>query len=186
MIFSSTEDNVLFLYPYYSLDVKVDEMSRQVYQVFKKGWYVSQYFPGIKAHLCEALEKYFTRGEMQKLKIAITVMPSHTQGKHGEQLMMMASALVSKYDWIDASCLIQRIIEKKKSTEGGIREVNAHLQTLGLVAEPDKGVDVYIVLDDITTTGSSLEAAKQLLVANGVDANKVIKIAIAKTMYDDF
>ena len=38
MTFSITDDEVLYLYPYYSLDEKHDEVSKIVYHVFKKGW----------------------------------------------------------------------------------------------------------------------------------------------------
>ncbi len=41
------------------------------------------------------------------------------------------------------------------------------------------------MLDDITTSGSSLEAAKRLLAEDGTDERGVIKIAAAKTMLDE-
>lgn len=186
MTFCITDDEVLFLYPYYSLSEKNDETSRAVYHVFKKGWGMTTYFPDIKSDLLDAFEDFLVKNRMENLKIAIAVMPSHSKGVHGESLLKMARALAQRFGWLDVSCLIQRTIEKRKSTDGGARDVEAHLQTLGLAARLDKSVDMYIILDDITTTGSSLEAAKQLLVANDIDASSVIKVAIAKTMHDDF
>ncbi|MEY8326089.1 hypothetical protein AALB47_19585 [Lachnospiraceae bacterium 54-11] len=46
-------------------------------------------------------------------------------------------------------------------------------------------MDIFIILDDITTSGSSLEAAKRLLVEGGADERSVIKIAVVKTMHDE-
>ena len=46
-------------------------------------------------------------------------------------------------------------------------------------------IGIYIILDDITATGSSLGAAKQLLINNGVPANKIIKMAVEKTTHDN-
>ena len=60
----------------------------------------------------------------------------------------------------------------------------AHLSTLGVYSEINKGVDVYIILDDITTSDNSSETASQLLIQNGVEENKIIKIAVARTMHD--
>lgn len=185
MGFSVTYDNVYFLYPYYSLDVKMDEKSKEVYQVFKRGWNVDTFFPGIHEDLFEAFREFFAGKDMTRMQIAITVMPSHSKGKHNEYLLKMASMLAKEFGFVDASTLIQRKVEKTKSTEGGERTVNAHLMTMGLANGVKFSTNSwYIILDDITTTGSSLEAAKKLLTLNGVNAGHIIKVAIAKTMHD--
>lgn len=185
MTFSITDDEVLYLYPYYSLDEKQDEMSKEVYHVFKKGWNMPNYFPNICADLFDAVRDYIVRNNMGNLNIAVTVMPSHSKGMYGDSLLKVAHRLAKKFGYLDASDLIQRTTDKTKSTEGGLRAVWAHLATLGLAYEIDDNVDIFIILDDITTSGSSLEAAKQILVRNGVEANSIIKIAVAKTMHDN-
>ena len=155
MEFSETEDGVLYLYPYYSLSEKNDQRSKEVYQVFKKGW--DTYFQGICGDLFEAVNEYFDKESRDWCSIAVAVMPSHIKGTYGE------------FDFRDATDLIQRTKDKVKSTDGGLRDVEAHLKTLGLAGPVDEDVDIYIILDDITTSGSSLEAAKQLLVSGGAD-----------------
>ena len=187
MTFSVTDDEVLYLYPYYSLDEKHDEMSKEVYHVFKKGWGLDTYLPDICEDLFDAVEDYMAENEMEDLEVAVAVMPSHTKGMYGESLLEVAHRLSEEFGFLDASGLIERTVDKIKSTDGGVRAVWAHLRTLGLSSEFDEindRVDVYIILDDITTSGSSLEAAKQVLVKNGVDAEDVIKIAVAKTMHE--
>lgn len=178
-----TEDGVLYLYPYHSLREKDDEKSREVYQVFKKDW--DTYFPVIAEELYEAVEGYFDVDSRSWLTIAISVMPSHTKGMYGKNLASLAGSLMERFRFKDALYLIRRTKDKVKSTEGGARDVAAHLETLGLAGAIDESVDIYIVLDDITTSGSSLEAAKELLVASGADAESVIKMAIAKTVHDE-
>lgn len=187
MTFSVTDDEVLYLYPYYSLDEKHDEMSKEVYHVFKKGWGLDTYLPDICEDLFEAVEDYMAENEMEDLEVAVAVMPSHSKGTYGDSLLEVAHRLSEEFGFLDASGLIERTVDKMKSTDGGVRAVWAHLRTLGLSSEFDEindRVDVYFILDDITTSGSSLEAAKQVLVKNGVDAEDVIKIAVAKTMHE--
>lgn len=78
MAFRVTDDEVLYLYPYYSLDEKHDEVSRVVYHVFKKGWGVDTYLPGICDDLFEAVEGYMAENGMEGLEAAAAVMPSHS------------------------------------------------------------------------------------------------------------
>lgn len=182
MKFRETDDGVLYLYPYYSLSEKNDQKSKEVYQVFKKGW--DTYFQGICEDLFEAVERYFDEETRDWCIIAVAVMPSHIKGTYGEKLSEMAAELAGEFGFRDASDLIQRTKDKVKSTDGGLRDVGAHLETMGLAGPVDGDVDIFIILDDIMTSGSSLEAAKRLLVEGGADERSVIKIAIAKTMHD--
>lgn len=181
MAFSITMDDVLYLYGYYSLSEKEDETSKIIYQVFKKNWYMNKFLPQIKDDLVEALRDYINDDEI----VAVTVMPSHSKGVHSESLTELASLVANELGFVNKSNFIQRTVDKVKSTNGGARSVYEHLKTIGLASEPDDRIERYIIIDDITTTGSSLEAAKQLLINNGIKSNRIIKIAVAKTMHDD-
>lgn len=185
MDFSVTNDGVLYLYPYYTWGDKEDEMSKEVYHVFKRNWNVNQYLPGIYDDLYAAIESYGAQSGILGANTAITVMPSHARGQYGVNLLRVAEGLAEDFGFADESYLIERTVDKTKSTEGGERSVSAHLATLGLAHELISDIDQYIILDDITTTGSSLEAAKQLLIENGVLARSIIKIAVSKTTHDD-
>ena len=188
MTFSVTDDDVLYLYPYYSLGEKHDMMSKKVYHVFKKGWGLDIYLPEICEDLFEAVEDFMAENGMEYWRVAVTVMPSHLKGTYGDSLLEVAERLSDEFGYLDASDLIERTVDKTKSTEGGARDVWAHLMTLGVSDEfeyIEGRVDVYIILDDITTSGSSLEAAKQVLVKKGVDERDIIKMAVAKTMHDE-
>lgn len=154
-----------------------------MYQVFKKGW--DTYFREICEDLFEAVERYFDEETRDWCIIAVAVMPSDIKGTYGEKLSEMAAELAGEFGFRDASELIQRTKDKVKSTDGGLRDAGAHLETMGLAGPVDGDVDIFIILDDITTSGSSLEAAKRLLVEGGADERSVIKIAVAKTMHDE-
>lgn len=182
MTFKLTYDNVLYLYPYYSMSEKNDEMSKRVYHVFKKDW--DTHLPEICEDLHKAAANYFS-AYPKNSTVAVTVMPSHSRGMYGANLLSTARYLSNKFNWTDESTLIQRVVNKTKSTDGGQRTVMAHLQTLELAHTVNKNFNFYIIIDDITTTGSSLEAARQLLISNGVAAGRIIKMAVAKTMHDD-
>ena len=44
---------------------------------------------------------------------------------------------------------------------------------------------VYLVLDDITTTGNSMRACNEILLKNGVDYKNIYNIALGATVRDD-
>lgn len=185
MEFQCTEDHVLYLYPYYSLENKEDEKSKEVYHVFKKGWNLDKYYKGIFEDISDALEQYLDQNDISRSNVVITLMPSHLKGQYGSSLLKMASDLSESFGCINQSRLIKRVEDKQKSTEGGERRVYAHLQTLNVKSDEIQNKEAtYVVLDDITTSGSSLEAAKRSLMKAGIPDSKVIKIAISKTMYD--
>lgn len=187
MAFQVTNDRVLFLYPYHSYSERGDKKSKEVYHVFKRGWGMDTYFPQICEDLFEAIDDYIKSCGISKPKVVVTIMPSHNKGKYGDSLIAIAKEVCREFDFSNACGLIQRTVDKTKSTDGGSRDVFSHMCTMGLnhSIDADTSADIYIVMDDITTTGSSLEAAKRVLINDGVDARKIVKIAIAKTMYDE-
>lgn len=183
MIFTKTKDDILFLYRYYSLNVKEDEISRKVYGTFKKEW--DTYYGEIKNDFRKAMESLIDVNGWWNSKIAIAVMPSHIENAYGNNLLRLCGDICTGFNFINASKMIVRTSTKMKSTTGGERSVLAHLNTLDIDFNMRYQADYYIVLDDITTTGSSLNAAKCLLANNGIAEDKIIKIAIAKTSYDE-
>lgn len=183
MRFEITKDNVLFLYRYYSYSIKEDEISKKVYGTFKKDW--DTYYNEIRNDFSQAMGALIDDNGWEKDDIVITVMPSHMKNIYGDNLLKLSGDICKNYNFINASKMIARTLTKQKSTAGGERSVLAHLNTLDINSAMIHTGDYYIILDDITTTGSSLEAAKCLLVNHGIKKDKIIKIAVAKTSYDD-
>lgn len=172
--------DVFYLYEYYSLQDKADEDSKRVYKVFKKN--ENYYYNGILIDLCNALKDFFsTDSDLSKVRVCIV--PSHNCGCYGVYLEELANDLCRKFGMINDRDLICRTRDKVKSTAGGERTVSAHLETLGLSREIDICGNAIIILDDITTSGASLEAAKQVVLKTGINPNFVYKIAISKTCH---
>lgn len=43
----------------------------------------------------------------------------------------------------------------------------------------------FILIDDITTTGTIMDACEDILIENNIDKNSIYKLAISKTVHDD-
>lgn len=67
-----------------------------------------------------------------------------------------------------------------KKAKGGERSVQGHLQSIKVRQPPDVKGATVVILDDTVTTGNSIEAARQLLVAAGAKA--VAGIGLGRTV----
>ena len=80
----------------------------------------------------------------------------------------------------DATRALRRTKVVKKAAWGGPRSIDEHLNSISVKKELVKDKRI-IVLDDVTTTGNSLQACQKLLHSAG--ATKVQKVVIAKTVF---
>ncbi|MBN8626027.1 MAG: phosphoribosyltransferase [Planctomycetes bacterium] len=111
--------------------------------------------------------------------IAIAVVPSHDPAKTTSGLRSLAVALAAN-DRIDATSCLVRSKKIDKLAHGGDRSIEVHLGSIIVRnAELIKGQDV-LLLDDVATSGNSLEACRQLLLKAG--AARVQKLALGKTV----
>lgn len=109
----------------------------------------------------------------------LAVVPSHAPGPAGP-VAEMARRLALRKDRVDATGCLVRHARIRKLSQGGCRHVQVHLNSVCVVnAHLIRGCRVTL-LDDVTTTGNSLRACKQLLLE--ADAKSVRCIALAKTM----
>jgi predicted amidophosphoribosyltransferase len=108
--------------------------------------------------------------------IAIAVVPSHDPAKGGGGLAALSAALAGNR--IDAASSLARNQKIAKLAHGGDRSLDIHMKTIS-VANPGliAGRDV-LLLDDVTKTGNSLVACRQLLLNAG--AKSVQCAAIGK------
>jgi predicted amidophosphoribosyltransferase len=99
--------------------------------------------------------------------IAIVTVPSHDPAKPGLALKTLAAALAQNGNRIDASDCLVRTKKIDKLARGGDRSKEVHLKSIS-VTQPDliKGRHV-LLLDDVTKTGNSLHACRELLLAAG-------------------
>ncbi|MFW7189923.1 HAD-IA family hydrolase [Lysinibacillus sp. BNK-21] len=111
-------------------------------------------------------------------KISICVVPSSDKENIDTGIRFLAKKLANNR--IDATSCLKRTVTIPKATEGGPRNVAVHLKSIKVInADIIKDTSVLLI-DDVTTSGSSLDACKQLLLDAG--ANHVVKLAIGQTV----
>src|SRR5262245_28461997 len=123
-----------------------------------------------------ALENFRRKlDSMLSREIAIAVVPSHKPSSNLTGIQELARRLAAN-GRIDATSCLVRHKSIPKQAKGGTRSVERHLQTIRVEhAELIIGREV-LLLDDVTTTGKSLEACKQLLLAAGAAAVKCVAL----------
>jgi P4 family phage/plasmid primase-like protien len=112
---------------------------------------------------------------------AVAVVPSHDPDVKDSGLVQLARRLCERDHRLSdvTDCLI-RVKRVDKLAAGGVRSIDVHLTSLHVTNRaPIRNRDV-IVLDDVTTTGNSLLAARHLLTAAG--ARRVILLALGRTV----
>jgi hypothetical protein len=103
--------------------------------------------------------------------IAIAVVPSHKTFLNPSGIQELAQRLAANQRIDATGCLIRRKAIPKLA-KGGNRSVVRHLETIEVQhAELITGRDV-LLLDDVTTSGGSLDACRQLLLGAGALAVK--------------
>ncbi|ONH02181.1 HAD-IA family hydrolase [Bacillus cereus] len=126
-----------------------------------------------------AVNIFFETLEMMPEKdLVIAYVPSSNKEKRmtGVRKLAMRLAEVKGIDGTD--CLV-RVITKEKSSQGGERSRDIHLKTMEVRnGEIFNGKHV-LLLDDVTTSGSSLLASEQMLLEAG--AFHVTKVALGRT-----
>jgi predicted amidophosphoribosyltransferase len=112
--------------------------------------------------------------------IVIVTVPSHDPAKAPGGLQKLAARLAKKGNREDGSGCLVRTKKHDKLAHGGDRSKDNHLKSMAVRnAHLIKGKDV-LLLDDITTSGNSLEAGSDLLGKAG--ARSVRRAAIGKTI----
>lgn len=112
--------------------------------------------------------------------IAIAVVPSHSPDQEETGILTLAKRL-AKHNRIDMTDSLVRIKGIEKLSHGGSRDRQVHYDSI--IVNPGTPVsdEVIVVVDDVTTSGNSLYACRDILLANG--ARKVAMLALGKTTY---
>jgi phosphoribosylpyrophosphate synthetase len=114
---------------------------------------------------------------------AVAVIPSHSPSSERSGVHLIADKLTETKHWTNAADVIVRTKEIRKLSQGGIRNRSVHQQSMKITNNyliKDKGV---LLLDDITTSGNSLEVGKDLLMDAG--AKFVICVAFGRTEHEN-
>jgi DNA modification methylase len=116
-----------------------------------------------------------------KENICIDCVPSHNKNEKSSSLIEVIRRLCEKFGFINATSCLKRNYTISKLAMGGDRNIENHLDSIEVNNSQIIRNKNVIVLDDVTTTGNSLLACKQLIKNAG--AMSVGCIAIGKTVH---
>ena len=108
----------------------------------------------------------------------ICIIPTHTVGTAPSGIRAIAKQLCS-HSVIDGTHVISRVFEVPTKTVGGSRDIQSEIKSLAVTDENVVRGQQVLLLDDVTTTGTSLKAGKYLIEQAG--AELVVLLALART-----
>ncbi len=110
----------------------------------------------------------------------ICVIPTHAVGTAPSGVRTIAKQLCSHLI-INGTDAISRAFEIQKKTVGGSRDMQLEIKSLTVTDESIVRGRQVLLLDDVTTTGTSLKAGKCLIEQSGAEI--VVLLALAKTQW---
>jgi phosphoribosylpyrophosphate synthetase len=112
---------------------------------------------------------------------SICCVPSHeaNQDKSSGILNIALGLVDICNNRIDATWCLQRVQTIQKLAHGGNRDLSTHLNSIEVVNNIFIKNQSILLIDDVTTSGNSLRACKQLLINSG--AKEVKMLSLAKT-----
>lgn len=125
------------------------------------------------------------RSELQKhlkLKenIQAAIIPSAAAGQHSWGIGMIVKRLRCDYDIINKRNILNRTTTVPKLAHGGNRDISVHTESIQVFSDNVRDDVKTLLLDDVTTSGNSMYACKNLLENTGYQ--NIICIALAKTV----
>lgn len=129
-----------------------------------------------------AINYFFTQidPEIEKDDITICVVPSHSKSNTNNSGIAELGRRLANAGRIDGIDYLLRVRDIDKLATGGSR--NTDIQYDSIIVNPNVSVseDVILLIDDVTTTGTSLETCRNILMENG--AKRVAMFAIGQTV----
>ncbi len=112
--------------------------------------------------------------------VTICVVPSHTEGCKNDSGIAELARRLAQNGRIDKIDYLVRTKTIDKLAYGGSRDIRVQLDSLDV--NPDMTVegDVILIVDDVTTSGASLEACKEILLKHG--ARRVAMLALGQSV----
>ncbi len=111
----------------------------------------------------------------------ICVIPTHAAGTAPSGIRTIAKELCS-HTIIDGTGILSRTLETPKKATDGNRNMESEIKSLTVTDKSIVRDRPVLLMDDVTTTGTSLKAGKCLLEQAG--AKLVVMLALAKTQQD--
>ncbi len=112
--------------------------------------------------------------------VAICVVPSHTQSDKNDSGIAELARRLAHNGRIDKIDYLIRIKTIDKLAYGGSRDIGVQLRSLDVNPNMKIEGDVILIVDDVTTSGASLEACKEILYKHG--AKRVAMLALGQSV----
>ncbi len=111
--------------------------------------------------------------------VTICVVPSSNSEKIITGMSLLAERL-SENNRINKVYFLQRKQSISKLATGGNRSMDIHLHSISTAEDISVKEDIILLMDDVTTSGNSLYACKEILIQNG--AQNVEMFALGKAI----
>ena len=171
----ASEDGQVVLCGFYHRYWNADRTRNQAFDMFsgrildvkdKKEKGISYFYQQLDEEICK--------------DVTICVVPSHTEGNRNESGIAELARRLARNGRVDKVDYLLRKKTIDKLAHSGSRDIKAQLDSIGV--NPDMSVDgdVVLIVDDVTTSGASLEACKQILLEHG--AKRVAMLALGQSV----
>ncbi len=112
--------------------------------------------------------------------VTICVVPSHTQSDRNDSGIAELARRLAHNGRIDKIDYLVRTKTIDKLAYGGSRDIRVQLDSIDVNPNMTIDGDVVLLVDDVTTSGASLEACKEILYENG--AERVAMLALGQSV----
>jgi len=172
-----SDNGIYYLYPYYPTRYVEHKGISEDIIAFKNG--DPNLIDKFSKEMKEALSELFKNYALKPKETCLVVVPSHLVGKWSKSLLKLARKLCQELNMANYSCALERVVEHEKLASGGNRSIDSHINTMKLNPIFNMEGKTVIILDDVTTTGNSFYASREIIMDAG--AKCTIAIAIGKT-----
>ena len=132
----------------------------------KKDRGISYFFHQLDEEICE--------------DVTICVVPSHTEGPVNDSGIAQLARKLANNGRVDKVDYLVRTKTIDKLAYGGSRDIRVQLDSIGINPDMTIDGDVVLIVDDVTTSGASLEACKEILLKHG--AKRVAMLALGQSV----